>query len=60
VLLEELDQLKNPMASWGIKPAAFQLVAQCLNQLSYRAKLTSGYDKMSCMKKHPRDRKTTN
>jgi hypothetical protein len=31
VRLEELGQLKNPMASLGIKPATFWLVAQCLN-----------------------------
>jgi hypothetical protein len=34
--LEELGQLKNPMASLGIEPATFQLVAHCLNQLPYR------------------------
>jgi hypothetical protein len=28
-------ELKNPMTSLEIKPATFQLVAQCLNQLHY-------------------------
>jgi hypothetical protein len=31
VQLEELGQLKNPMTSLGIEPAAFLLVAWCLN-----------------------------
>jgi hypothetical protein len=35
--LEGLGQLKNPTTSLGIEPAAFQLVAQCLNQLHYHA-----------------------
>jgi hypothetical protein len=35
VWLVGLDQLKNPMTSSGIKPATFQLVAQCLNQLRH-------------------------
>jgi hypothetical protein len=34
--VEELGQLKNPMASSGIEPATFQLIAWCLNQLRYR------------------------
>jgi hypothetical protein len=36
VRLEGLSQLKNPTTSWGIKPAAFWIAAQCLNQLSRR------------------------
>jgi hypothetical protein len=40
--LEELGQLKNPMASSGIKPATFRLVAQWLNQLRYRVPLLNG------------------
>jgi hypothetical protein len=35
VRLEGLGQFKNPMASSGIELAAFQIVAQCLNQLRY-------------------------
>jgi hypothetical protein len=35
VLLEGLDQLKNPMTSSGIEPATFQR----LNQLRYRVPL---------------------
>jgi hypothetical protein len=31
--LEGLGQLKSPMASSGIEPATFLLVAQCLSQL---------------------------
>jgi hypothetical protein len=33
--LEGLGQIKNPMTSSGIEPAAFRLVAYCLNQISY-------------------------
>jgi hypothetical protein len=33
--LKGLDQLKNPMASSGIEPLTFRLVALCLNQLHY-------------------------
>jgi hypothetical protein len=36
VRLEGLGKSKNPMTSWGIKPAFFWLIAQCLNQLHYR------------------------
>jgi hypothetical protein len=36
VRLEGLGQLKNPMTS-EIEPATFLFVAQCLNQLRYRA-----------------------
>jgi hypothetical protein len=36
VRLEGLGQLKNPMTSSGIEPAASRLVAYCLNQLRYR------------------------
>jgi hypothetical protein len=35
--LEWLGQLKNPMTSLRIEPATFQLIAQCLNDLHYRA-----------------------
>jgi hypothetical protein len=35
VWLEELGQLKNSVASSGMEPATFRLVAQCLNQLRY-------------------------
>jgi hypothetical protein len=38
VRLETLLQFKNPMTSSGIVPAAFRLVAQCLNQLRYRVR----------------------
>jgi hypothetical protein len=36
VRLEVLGQWKNPVTSWRIEPAAFRLVAQCLNKLRYR------------------------
>jgi hypothetical protein len=39
VRLEGLCQFKNPMTSSGIKPATFQLVAQCLNQLRHHTPL---------------------
>jgi hypothetical protein len=40
--LEGLGQLKNPMTSLGIEPAAFCLVAWCLNQLRYRTPQCDG------------------
>jgi hypothetical protein len=43
--LEGLGQLKNPMTSSGIKPAAFRLVARCLNQLRYRVPSPVNYIK---------------
>jgi hypothetical protein len=36
VRLEGLGQLKNAVASLGIEPVTFRLVAQCLSQLCYR------------------------
>jgi hypothetical protein len=36
VRLDGLVHLKNPMTSSGFEPAAFRLVAYCLNQLRYR------------------------
>jgi hypothetical protein len=35
VLLEGLDELKNPVISGGTEPATFGLVAYCLNQPRY-------------------------
>jgi predicted metallo-beta-lactamase superfamily hydrolase len=35
VRVEDLRQLKDPMASLGIEPAIFRLVAGCLNQRRY-------------------------
>jgi hypothetical protein len=43
VRLEGLVQLKNSMASSGIEPATFQLVAECLNKLRYRVPPFSQY-----------------
>jgi hypothetical protein len=40
VRLEGLGQLKIPMTSSGLEPAAFRFVAQCLNQVRYRVPLT--------------------
>jgi hypothetical protein len=34
--LEGLGQSKNPVASLGLEPVIFRLVAYCLNQLRYR------------------------
>jgi hypothetical protein len=39
--LEGLGQLKNPVTSSGIEPAAFRLVASCLNQLRYSVTLST-------------------
>jgi hypothetical protein len=36
--LEELGRFKNAIISLGIEPETFRIVAQCLNQLSYRIK----------------------
>jgi hypothetical protein len=41
VRLEGLSKLRNPVTSSGIEPATFQIVAQCLNQLRYRAPLNA-------------------
>jgi hypothetical protein len=35
MLLEGLDQLKNPVTSSGIEPETFRLAAKCLSQLRY-------------------------
>jgi hypothetical protein len=40
VRLEGLLQLKNPITSSGMEPVTFRLVAQYLNQLSYRVLLS--------------------
>jgi hypothetical protein len=42
-MLEGLSQLKNPVTSSGIKPAAFRLAAQCPNQLCYRMPQNAGF-----------------
>jgi hypothetical protein len=39
--LEGLGQLKNTVTSLGMEPATFRLIAQCLNQLSYRVTLAT-------------------
>jgi hypothetical protein len=36
MLLEGLGTLKNRMTSSGLESATFRLVAQCLNEQSYR------------------------
>jgi hypothetical protein len=41
VRLAGLGQLKNTMTSSGLEPATFRLIAQRLNQLSYRVPLQS-------------------
>jgi hypothetical protein len=49
--LEGLGQLKNPATSWGIDPATFRLVAQCLNQVRYRVPPNNPHTKLNQTKR---------
>ena len=43
MLPEELSQWKILMASFGIEPATFRVIAQCLNEMPYRVHLNLRY-----------------
>jgi hypothetical protein len=45
--VEGVSQLKNPVASSGVEPVTFWLVAWCLNQLHYCMPLASDTSPLS-------------